>query len=764
MPIIGKVGRRHIRVRILNIAIHLLLLTGGVTMIYPFLMMISGSFKSPVDSKDFTVYPHYFVDDGELFRKWTEARYNEMTAMFHSAYRNRFYSFETVTLPQNPSKAAFEDWTKFLAETKESHTVFDFYISEQDAIGVYPRNWIAFQNLLKKENGDLEGVNERYKASFPTWNLVSVHEGRITNRRFSGDYKGLTKRFEEWKLDLPLWHRTYISLDGDFIVNELKPRYRGDLVAMNEAMGTNYVSWLDVTLPRHQPGGKLGEHWADYVKETLNLHFIQGRPSALPLYRAYLEEKYGAIDELNRMYGTEHASFGAVPLPSPIPDAGPILLDWGQFVENACPAEDLEIHSIEFRYRDWLKEKYAGDLQALNDAHARGLNDFNQARLEGEMPRANMREQQDWILFVREHADPTSVAVRGASQTEFLKFLAGKFPGPDEGVDIAAVNAAYATAYEKVRNIYPSRTLPANPTYREDWIAFVRDHVSGRFLEVNADAEHEAWVGFLRGRYETPAKLNDAWEMRYAAFATVPVDHWEMDTFHFRAHKSDIFWEFFTRNYSMVFDEMLVNGNAIINTIIYCALSIGVALLVNPLAAYAMSRYKLPTTYKIILVLMLTMAFPPMVMGIPTFLLLKNLNLLNTFFALVLPTAADGYFIFLLKGFFDSLPQELFESATIDGAKERQIFWNIAMALSKPIMAVIALNAFNRAYRNFMMAFLYCQDHSMWTLMVHIYQLIQRSNMGVGFAALVIASIPTFAVFVFCQNIIIRGIVVPTEK
>jgi multiple sugar transport system permease protein len=158
------------------------------------------------------------------------------------------------------------------------------------------------------------------------------------------------------------------------------------------------------------------------------------------------------------------------------------------------------------------------------------------------------------------------------------------------------------------------------------------------------------------------------------------------------------------------------------------------------------------------------MAFPPMVMGIPNFLIMKKLNLLNTFWALILPGAADGYFIFLLKGFFDSLPKELFESATLDGAGERTIFFRIAMSLSKPIMAVIALGAFNAAYRNFMFAFIVCQDKSMWTMMVHIYQLMQRASAGVGFAALVIAAIPTFAVFVFFQNIIIKGIVVPTEK
>ncbi len=103
-------------------------------------------------------------------------------------------------------------------------------------------------------------------------------------------------------------------------------------------------------------------------------------------------------------------------------------------------------------------------------------------------------------------------------------------------------------------------------------------------------------------------------------------------------------------------------------------------------------------------------------------------------------------------------------SATIDGAGEVKIFWKIAMSLSKPIMAVIALGAFNAAYRNFMFAFIVCQDQDMWTMMVHIYQLMQRSCAGVGFAALVIAAIPTFVVFVFFQNIIIKGIVVPTEK
>ena len=153
-----------------------------------------------------------------------------------------------------------------------------------------------------------------------------------------------------------------------------------------------------------------------------------------------------------------------------------------------------------------------------------------------------------------------------------------------------------------------------------------------------------------------------------------------------------------------------------------------------------------------------------MVTQIPVFLMLREFNMLNTFWALILPGLANGYSIFLLKGFFDSLPQELYESASIDGAGEFRIFWQITMSLSKPILAVIALNAFTLAYGNFMMALLICQDESMWTLMPWLYQLQQRSGEGIIFASLLIAAVPTFVIFSFCQNIIMRGIVVPVEK
>ena len=86
------------------------------------------------------------------------------------------------------------------------------------------------------------------------------------------------------------------------------------------------------------------------------------------------------------------------------------------------------------------------------------------------------------------------------------------------------------------------------------------------------------------------------------------------------------------------------------------------------------------------------------------------------------------------------------------------------MSLSKPILAVIALDAFNGAYSAFMMALIVIPDQKMWTLMVWMYQLHSQVHGAVVYASITIAAIPTLLIFIFCQNLIMRGIVVPTEK
>jgi multiple sugar transport system permease protein len=185
----------------------------------------------------------------------------------------------------------------------------------------------------------------------------------------------------------------------------------------------------------------------------------------------------------------------------------------------------------------------------------------------------------------------------------------------------------------------------------------------------------------------------------------------------------------------------------------------------NPLAGYALSRFRLRPTEKIIVFCLATSAFPSAVAAIPGFLLLRDLGMLNTFVALVLPGAANGMAIFMLKGFFDSLPQEMFEAATIDGASEPRIFVHVALPLVKPILAVNVLGAFLAAHNGWEWALVVCQDQRLWTIAVWTYQFSQTATQPFTLmAAFVVNSIPVLVVFLLCQKVILRGIVLPQMK
>ena len=219
-------------------------------------------------------------------------------------------------------------------------------------------------------------------------------------------------------------------------------------------------------------------------------------------------------------------------------------------------------------------------------------------------------------------------------------------------------------------------------------------------------------------------------------------------------------------NYRIVGEYLFLRGRAFVNTIILVILSVLASLTVNPLAAYALSRFKMRSTEKIILFLLATMAFPAAVTAIPGFLLIRDLGLLNTFAALVLPGVASGMSIFILKGFFDALPRELYEAAAIDGASEWKILREITLPMTTPILAVNALNSFIHAYSSWEWAFLVCQKESHWTLAVWMYQMYQTMSHQPWcvMAGFVVVSIPTAIVFLLCQKIILRGIVLPSMK
>jgi len=388
---------------------------------------------------------------------------------------------------------------------------------------------------------------------------------------------------------------------------------------------------------------------------------------------------------------------------------------------------------LAMRYQRWLRDRYKNDIDALNRAYIE-----ENVAFQTVVPPVEMFERKVWRpapgLKYREWLEfkaslPVEYRIPVTNRWMFQKFLMAKFQNQFTAVPPEVKGTA--TKFEEVE-------LPAS----HPLLAEFRTKLSDRFLNKSAE---QMWAEYC-GNESTAMPIVAA------------------ETRHVVANASDIRREFAGRNYGYVLDYILINGRAVSNTVLFCLLAIGTQLVVNPLAAYALSRYPVRQSGQILIFLLATMAFPAEVAMIPSFLLLKDLGLLNTFAALVLPTAASGYMIFLLKGFFDSLPQELFEAGQLDGAKETTMLFRIALPLSKPVLGYLALTAFMGAYGAFLYAFLVAQDQRIWTLMVWIYQLQNGAPKSVMMAALTLAALPTLLVFLFAQRVIMRGIVLPGER
>ena len=502
------------------------------------------------------------------------------------------------------------------------------------------------------------------------------------------------------------------------------------------------------------------------------------RPENFRHYKdALFEEFDGDLSAMNDAKGTEFATWNALmvnenpfaprrTIPNPTVRYNE---EWYMHKSTAPKHHRVYVNASGFFKGSFIYPQYSKDVATYNKSHKTSYKEYADVRLSRRFPaNATAKEKEDWEFFVREILNLFWIRVDASQNPAYRKFIAAKYG------TVASLNKIYGTKYKSFAEVKLPTEIPA--PYHGALVSDFGDYLKG-WLDPQTKILHKApakniylcsveflFRDYLKDKFKTVAAMNKALGTNYKSFDVVDAPQWEYHYTKIMADKKHQRWEFATRNFKTVFAYIALQGRGVINTVIYCALAVLCALTFNPLAAYALSRFQLPSTYKILLFLMLTMAFPQMVTQIPNFLMMRELGLLNTFGALVLPGLANGYSIFLLKGFFDSLPKELYESAMLDGASETRIFLQITMSLSKPILAVIALNAFTHAYSNFMMALLICQDQNMWTLMPWLYQLQQSSCQAVIYSSLIIASIPTFLIFMLCQNVIMRGIVVPVEK
>ena len=214
-------------------------------------------------------------------------------------------------------------------------------------------------------------------------------------------------------------------------------------------------------------------------------------------------------------------------------------------------------------------------------------------------------------------------------------------------------------------------------------------------------------------------------------------------------------------NYRNVFREIPLSVYFFNSLVVAIITTVGQVIFAS-MAGYAFARLNFKYKNAIFLAILITMLVPPQVNIIPLFFLMRELHLINTYQALILPALFGGFGVFLMRQYFLGLPKDLEESAKIDGCNLFQTFFKIALPLALPTIATLAIFTFVTSWNSFMWPLIVTNTESMRTLPVGlaIYKGSFReiTQWGELLACSVICTIPVIGVFLAGKKYFISDI------
>ncbi|WP_427157281.1 carbohydrate ABC transporter permease [Aliinostoc sp. HNIBRCY26] len=183
-------------------------------------------------------------------------------------------------------------------------------------------------------------------------------------------------------------------------------------------------------------------------------------------------------------------------------------------------------------------------------------------------------------------------------------------------------------------------------------------------------------------------------------------------------------------------------------------------IVTSALAGYALARLKFRGRKALLLVVLATLVIPFQLLVIPIFLVLKWGHLINTYGALILPTAVNGFGIFLLRQYFQTIPVELEEAATIDGANRLQILWQVMLPLARPALVTLFLFTFIAEWNDLFKPLVFTTRPELRTVQLALAEFQEQftNNWPLMMAAVTIATVPVMVLFLIGQRQFIRGI------
>lgn len=216
-----------------------------------------------------------------------------------------------------------------------------------------------------------------------------------------------------------------------------------------------------------------------------------------------------------------------------------------------------------------------------------------------------------------------------------------------------------------------------------------------------------------------------------------------------------------TEGYQEVFAANL--GRWAFNTAVYSVVIMLLRLAFDSLAGYALARLKFPGNRLIFFVILGTLMIPSVVLLIPRFIILRQLGWLNTYQGVIITLAADAFGIFLMKQFFESIPDEIEEAAQVDGANRFVMFFRIVLPMATPALTALAIFSFQGQWNNFMDALIIVGGNpSLYNLPLGLATLRGASGETLRWhqflAGSVITTLPLAIIFFIFQRYFVEGV------
>ncbi|MDQ6595037.1 carbohydrate ABC transporter permease [Bacillus salipaludis] len=202
------------------------------------------------------------------------------------------------------------------------------------------------------------------------------------------------------------------------------------------------------------------------------------------------------------------------------------------------------------------------------------------------------------------------------------------------------------------------------------------------------------------------------------------------------------------------------------NSIIVSLVTTVAVIIVSSLAAYAFSKLKFKGKNVIYIIFISSLMIPKEVMIVPLFRIIQEFGMVNSLNGMIWPNVATAFGVFLLKGFFDTIPDSLREAARIDGAGEFYTFYKIILPIVKPGIGALFILNFVQVWNDYLWQLIVGQEETSKTLMVGIASLMQdlSPNFAYKMAGATVAAVPMLVIFILFQRYFTKGLAIGAEK